>query len=282
MPELPEAECVVRCLRGRILGSIIVSIWVGRRDIVRHGIDSLNWYIGAKVEEVKRKGKCVVFTMWRDGSSRYIVVELGLSGLLLFCRAPQPFPQHTHFVLKLDGSEPEIRYWNSRRFGRVHLYDCLEVNRFLDSRYGPDPLSLSFGLFASILRGRKSRLKALLMHQKVIAGIGNIYANEILFDARLHPECPANQLNTNQQRRLFVSMNKVLRGAIEEGGSSIQSFKIPSGERGMFQKHHLVYGKEGFACPSGCGSTIRRFTVERSSFVCVKCQRLPRRRCKET
>ena len=278
MPELPEAECVVRCLRGRILGSTITSIWVGRCDIVRHGIDSLDWYTGAQIVEIERKGKCVVFAACRGGNTRYVVAELGMSGLLLFSKTAQPLPQHTHLILKLGGAEPEVRYWNARRFGRVHLYDRSGVDHFLNSRYGPDPLSLSFDLFASILRGRRGRLKAVLMRQKVIAGIGNIYANEILFDARLHPQCQADQLSFHEQRRLFASMNVVLRGAIAEGGSSVQNFKIPDGRRGMFQMHHLVYRKEGFACPSGCGSIIRRFTTERSSFVCVKCQRLPRRR----
>ena len=278
MPELPEAECVARCLRKRILGSTITSIWVGRRDIVRCGIDSLDWYAGAQVTEIERRGKCVVFTTRRDGSTRYVLAELGMSGLLLFRGATQRLPQHTHLILNLDGAEPEVRYWNARRFGRIHLYDRLEVARFLNSRYGPDPLSLSFEAFAAILRGRRGRLKALLMHQQVIAGIGNIYANEILFDARLHPQRQADRLRSHEQRRLFTSVNTVLRGAIAEGGSSIQNFKSPDGSRGRFQERHLVYHREGCACPSGCGSMIRRFTEERSSFVCVKCQRPPRRR----
>ena len=278
MPELPEAECVVRCLRQRIVGSTITSIWVGRRDIIRSGIDSLDWYAGAQVLEIERKGKCVVFTTRRDGGTRYVLAELGMSGLLLFRGAKQPLPQHTHLILNLDGAEPEVRYWNARRFGRIHLYDRQELDRFLNSRYGPDPLSLSLEALAAILRGRRGRLKALLMHQQVISGIGNIYANEILFDARLHPQRQADRLRSHEQRRLFASMNAVLCGAIAEGGSSIQNFKIPDGSLGTFQTRHLVYHREGCACPSGCGSTIRRFTEERSSFLCVKCQRPPRRR----
>jgi len=278
MPELPEAECVARCLRTRVLGSTITSIWVGRRDIVRRGIESLNWYAGAQILDIERKGKCVVFTMGREGNTRYVVAELGMSGLLLFRGALQPLPQHTHLILNLKGAEPEIRYWNARRFGRIHLYDRPELETFLHLRYGPDPISLSFEAFATILRARKGRLKALLMHQQVIAGIGNIYANEILFDARLHPRRQANRLRSHEQRRLFASMTSILCAAIAEGGSSIQNFKIPDGSLGTFQTHHVVYHREGRACPSGCGSTIRRFTEERSSFVCVKCQRPPRRR----
>lgn len=277
MPELPEAECVARCLRKRILGSTITSIWVGRQDIIRSGIDSLDWYVGAQVSEIKRRGKCVVLTTHRDGDTRYVLAELGMSGLLLFRGTKHALPQHTHLILNLNGAEPEVRYWNARRFGRIHLYDHQELDRFLNLRYGPDPLVLSFEAFAAILRSRRGRLKALLMHQQVLAGIGNIYANEILFDARLHPQRQADLLRSHEQRRLFESMTAILGGAIAEGGSSIQNFKIPDGSRGTFQERHLVYHKEGRACPSGCGSTIRRFTEERSSFVCVKCQRPPRR-----
>ncbi len=278
MPELPEAECVARCLRQCIVGSTITSIWVGRRDIVRFGIDSLDWYTGAQIVESERKGKCVILTTRRDGETRYVLAELGMSGLLLFRRAKHALPQHTHLILNLDGGEPEVRYWNARRFGRIHLYDRQELDHFLHSRYGPDPLALSFEVFASILRGRRGRLKALLMHQQVIAGIGNIYANEILFDARLHPQRQADRLRSREQRRLFVSMTSILRGAIAAGGSSIQNFKIPDGSQGIFQDRHVVYHREGCPCPSGCGSIIRRFTEERSSFVCVKCQRPPRPR----
>ena len=277
MPELPEAECVARCLRDGVLESRITSIWVGRRDIIRHGIDALDWYTGAKIVEIDRKGKCVVFTTRRGENTRYVVAELGMSGLLLFRGTAQALPQHTHLILKLNGVEPEVRYWNARRFGRIHLYDHVEIDRFLNSRYGPDPLSLSFEAFAAILRSHRGRLKALLMHQQVIAGIGNIYANEILFDARLHPQRQADGLRSHEQQRLFVSMNSILRGAVAEGGSSIQNFKTPDGGRGSFQQRHLVYHKEGSACPTGCGGMIRRFTEERSSFVCMKCQRPPRR-----
>ena len=157
---------------------------VGRRDIIRHGIDALDWYTGAKIVEIERRGKCVVFATQRGENTRYVVAELGMSGLLLFRRTAQALPQHTHLILKLNGVEPEVRYWNARRFGRIHLYDHVEIDRFLNSRYGPDPLSLSFEAFAAILHGHRGRLKALLMHQQVIAGIGNIYANEMLFDAR--------------------------------------------------------------------------------------------------
>ena len=278
MPELPEAECVAQCLRQRIVGSTIISIWVGRRDIIRCGIDSLDWYVGAKVLEIERQGKCVVLTTRRDGDTRYVLAELGMSGLLLFRGTKQALPQHTHLILNLNGAEPEVRYWNARRFGRIHLYDRQELDRFLNSRYGPDPLMLSFEAFAAILHRRRGRLKALLMHQQVIAGIGNIYANEILFDARLHPQRQADRLRSHEQRRLFKSMTLILRDAIAAGGSSIQNFKIPDGSLGRFQECHLVYHREGCACPSGCGSTIRRFTEERSSFVCLKCQRPTRRR----
>ena len=192
-----------------------------------------------------------------------------MSGLLLFRETPQPLPQHTHVILKLNGTEPEIRYWNARRFGRIHLYGRFEADCFLNARYGPDPLSIPFETFANILRGRKGRLKTLLMHQQVIAGIGNIYANEILFDARLHPRRRVDQLRPHEQRRLFASINTVLRGAIAEGGSSIQNFKNSRWESGNISK-----APSGVSQRRGCVSI--RMREHHSSFrrgaefVCVR------------
>jgi len=273
MPELPEAECVASCLRERVLSSTILSIWVGRVDIIRHGSRSLHQYIGAKIVAVERKGKCVVFVVDHPGGARYIVAELGMTGLLLFRDTVQVFPQHTHLILKLNGLEKEVRYWNARRFGRMHFYDSTGIERFLSARYGPDALQISFEDFSAICRTRKGRLKRVLMNQKIIAGIGNIYANEILFDAQLHPHREVSTLRPREYKNLFSAIRRILNNAITLGGSSIQNFKLPDGTSGGFQARHAVYHREGLDCISGCGSTIQRFLEERSSFVCVKCQR---------
>jgi formamidopyrimidine-DNA glycosylase len=133
-------------------------------------------------------------------------------------------------------------------------------------------LTVSWEEFRKIVKARSGRLKPMLMHQQVIAGIGNIYANEILFRARLHPNAQASRLPTAKIERLFRVTREVLQEAITCGGSSVRDFFAPDGKEGEFKRRHLVYGKEGTPCPNGCGHTIKRVMSERSSFFCPRCQ----------
>jgi formamidopyrimidine-DNA glycosylase len=276
MPELPEAEVVARQLRKRILGATIKECWVGREDIVRQGFETLGWYRGARVAGIERHGKSVAIALEREQETRYLVAELGMTGLLLFGPLHERYHKHTHLVLTLDGGQAsDLRYWNPRRFGRLHLLDRPGLERFLSRRFGCDPLTVSREDFCSLVRGRRGRLKPLLMHQQAIAGIGNIYANEILFRAKLHPARQAGRVDGPALRRLYRVMRQVLAQAIEDGGSSVRDFFAPDGSEGRYRRLHLVYGKEGKRCPSGCGGTIRRLrgTDQRSSFYCPVCQR---------
>jgi formamidopyrimidine-DNA glycosylase len=274
MPELPEAEVVTRQLRARILGATLKDCWVGRPDIIRQGLPTLDWYRGARISAVERWGKSVVLAFRRDAETRYLVAELGMTGLLLFRLPDARYHKHTHLVLSLEGGrEPELRYWNPRRFGRVYLMDQDGLARFTARRFGCDPLNVDRETFCALVKARRGRLKALLMHQQVIAGIGNIYANEILYRARLHPYRTAGRLSPATIRRLYETMQQVLAEAIRDGGSSVRDFFAPDGSKGRYKRRHLVYGKEGQPCPSGCGRNIRRLAGERSSFYCPKCQR---------
>jgi formamidopyrimidine-DNA glycosylase len=273
MPELPEAEVVARQLRSRVLGATLKDSWIGRPDIVRQGLETLDWYRGSCIEAVRRQGKSVVLTFTRGHESRYLIAELGMTGLLLF-QPPVRFHKHTHVVLSLDGGqEPELRYWNPRRFGRIYLLDRSGLDRFVERRFGCDPLSVSWEEFHRVVKGRRGRLKALLMHQQIIAGIGNIYANEILFRSRLHPYRVASTLRTPSIRRLYDVMQNVLTDAILHGGSSVRDFIAPDGTEGQYKHRHLVYNKTGVPCPNRCGKTVRRLVGERSSFYCPACQR---------
>jgi len=175
MPELPEAEVVARQIRLRLLGGRITEAWIGRSDIVREGLASLDWYHGATLTAVERRGKCVVLSFSREGETRYLIAELGMTGLLFF-KSPGPgFEKHTHMILTLAGAhEPELRYWNPRRFGRLYLLDRPGLERFLARRFGCDPMAVPWEVFRDLLKSRRGRLKALLMHQQAIAGIGNI------------------------------------------------------------------------------------------------------------
>jgi formamidopyrimidine-DNA glycosylase len=273
MPELPEAEVVARQLRVHLLGAQLNECLVGRADIVREGLSTLSWYYGAVLEGVERYGKSVALGLRREDEIRYIVAELGMTGLLLFRRTQTKYPQHVHIRMSFTGGcESELRYWNPRRFGRISLLDRAGLVHYRARRFGIDPLTVSCNEFVRLMQGKRGRLKPLLMHQQVIAGIGNIYANEILFRARLHPNREAHRLLRPTIITLYDTIQTVLHEAISCGGSSVKDFYAPDGTEGQYKRHHLVYGKEGQPCPNGCGRMIRRLQSERSSFFCPACQ----------
>lgn len=279
MPELPEAEVAARQLRDRVIGAIVRDFWIGRDDIVREGLSSVEWYRHTNITAVERRGKSIILTFIRGGNARFLAAELGMTGLLIFRSTPTKHPQHTHFILHLDGgTEPEIRYWNPRRFGRLSLLDQQGLDRYTTRRFGYDPLTISPDQFIRVLGSTGQRLKSLLMRQQVIAGIGNIYANEILFRAGLHPDRAANQLREKVMMRLHGIMGEVLQEAIAMGGSSVRDYFAPDGTKGQYKRRHLVYAKMGEPCPNGCGALIRRSVGERSSFYCPICQRRRLRR----
>lgn len=203
----------------------VEDVWVGRADIVREGFSSVLWYRDTILQSVQRFGKSVVLGFVNEQACRYVVAELGMTGLLLFRSVPTKYPQHVHVRLSFEGCrEPELRYWNPRRFGRLSLLDKTGLERYLMRRFGVDPLLVSKQHFVKILRERRGRLKPLLMHQQVIAGIGNIYANEILFRAGFHPNMQVSRLSVQKIERLHTIMREVLEEAILSGGSSIRDF----------------------------------------------------------
>ena len=278
MPELPEAEVVARQLRVHLLGAQLNECMVGRADIVREGLTTLSWYYGAVLEGVERYGKSVALGLRKEDETRYLVAELGMTGLLLFRATQTKYPQHVHVRMSFTGGhESELRYWNPRRFGRISLLDRAGLARYRARRFGIDPLTVPRDEFVRLIQIRRGRLKPLLMHQQVIAGIGNIYANEILFRARLHPNREVHRLRRATIMTLYDTMQTVLHEAISCGGSSVKDFYAPDGTEGHYKRQHLVYGKEGHTCPNRCGRTIRRLQSERSSFYCPTCQsnRLP-------
>ncbi len=278
MPEVPEAEVVTRQLRVHLLGALLNECRVERADIVREGLPTLSWYHGAVLEGVERYGKSVALGFKKEDETRYVVAELGMTGLLLFRTTQTKHPQHVHVRMSFTGGrESELRYWNPRRFGRLSLLDRAGLDRYRARRFGVDPLTVPCDEFVRLMQIRRGRLKPLLMHQQVIAGIGNIYANEILFRGRLHPNREVSRLRGATIATLYATMQTVLREAISCGGSSVKDFYAPDGTEGRYKRRHLVYGKEGQPCPNSCGRMIRRLQSERSSFYCPACQsnRLP-------
>lgn len=274
MPELPEAEVVRRQLHAAVVGTTIDDIRVGREDIVRQGVESLSWYSGTRIAEVQRHGKSVVLFCERGAEKRVVVAELGMTGLLLFAREAVPSAKHVHMIMSLtNGPQPELRYWNARRFGRLYLLDQKAWTAYRQRRFGRDPFTMTGEEFVDLIRSCRGRIKAALLNQHRIAGIGNIYANEALFRSGIHPYARGFRLSKRRIRTLFETMQRVLKEAIAMGGSSIRSFVAPDGTPGQYQRRHLVYQKTGALCPNGCGTRIRGLMDERSSFVCPTCQK---------
>ena len=273
MPELPEAEVVAKQIRLCLIGAHLNECWVGRADIVREGLSTLSWYPGAALVGAERYGKSVALEFKKHEELRYVVAELGMTGLLLFRYTQTKHPQHVHVRMSFTGGhESELRYWNPRRFGRLSLLDQAGLDRYRARRFGVDPLTVPRDEFVRLMQARRGRLKPLLMHQQVIAGIGNIYANEILFRCRLHPNREVSRLRGATIDTLYDTMQTVLHEAIACGGSSVKDFYAPDGTEGGYKRRHLVYGKEGQLCSNRCGRMIRRLRSERSSFFCPACQ----------
>jgi formamidopyrimidine-DNA glycosylase len=272
MPELPEAETVVGQLRARLPGATCVDYWIGRDDIIREGLSTFPWYRGARLSSIQRMGKCVVLAFEQEHETRFLVFELGMTGLLFFSLLDTSYQKHTHVSLSLNGTVPNLFYWNPRRFGRVYALTQEGLDQFVSRRFGVDPLTVSWETFHTLVKKRRGRLKPLLMYQQAIAGIGNIYANEILFRSGLHPYRIASSLRTATIRRLYDVMQQVLHEAILDGGSSVRDFIAPDGTKGTYRKWHQIYNKAGQPCPQ-CGTIIRRLKGERSSFICPSCQR---------
>ncbi len=251
-----------------------MSLAIHRPDIVRSGHNLIPWFQHAKVTDIHRIGKCVVMTCQRSQDTRYLLSELGMTGLWFFSADLASSPQHIHCTITLSGSETkELHYWNSRRFGRLWFFGLSDLEAFTQRRFGPDALTISQEAFCQRVQSTRGQLKAFLLNQHRLAGIGNIYANEILFRARIHPHANGHQLRRASCQRLYSTMQQVLREGIKAGGSSIRDFRAPDGTRGHFQETHQVYQKDGRPCPHGCPTTIKRLQQERSSFYCPCCQK---------
>jgi len=214
------------------------------------------------VKGVRRHGKFIEIEL--DGG-RSFVVHLGMTGKLLMNGTPG---KHTHAILTLDRGA--LLYDDSRQFGRLELSEGLPRRV---QKLGPEPLAVTLDEFASRLRGRKTKLKALLLNQQFLRGIGNIYADEALFRAGIHPLAIAARLRPERIKKLHTAIREVLAEAIEAGGSSVSDYVDVDGRQGSFQVRHNVYQKTGGPCPR-CGGRIRRILVaQRGTHFCGRCQK---------
>jgi formamidopyrimidine-DNA glycosylase len=280
MPELPEVETVARGLHREVAGRTIATVTLGKTDFIDNPAELEKQLPGRKILRVERYGKFMLLRLGpakgpaREPDEGALLVHLGMTGMLRPQAPGEPHLKHTHVVLPLDDGR-ELRYVDPRRFGRM-AYLCSDVLRTELQRFGADPLEAGLEEFTRRIRERRARIKALLLDQSVLRGVGNIYADESLWTAKIHPAQLGARLKIEQIQRLYVALQKILRRAIELRGSSISDFLDAEGVPGEYQQHHRVYGREGKAC-GRCKSTIRRIIVAgRSSYYCSKCQKAPR------
>jgi formamidopyrimidine-DNA glycosylase len=292
MPELPEVETIARGLAKRITGDTIESIWLGEKpEILKSPASEIATTLEhTRILAVRRIGKHIVFDL--DRATRVerapsparrrkskpprpastpvtaqFIVHLGMTGRLQVCEPNSEILKHTHAILKL-ASGRELRFVDPRRFGRLSV----AVSGDFDAG-GIEPLEADLDRFLPLFRGRKTPIKSALLNQKLLRGVGNIYADESLFRAGIRPRRRASTITRDQLAKLFTAIQEVLREAISLGGSSISDYVDADGEEGFFQLQHRVYGREAEPCLV-CKTPIKRIVIAgRSSHYCPKCQK---------
>jgi formamidopyrimidine-DNA glycosylase len=262
MPELPEVETVVRSLAPKLTGRRIVDATFSSHHVVRQKFPELRKRVRDQVvRSVERHGKFIVLTLDRG----VLVIHLGMTGKLLLDSEPGPYARA---VFELDRGL--LVYDDIRHFGRIEWSPELPARA---AALGPDALGISLEDFRKLLKTRRSGIKPLLLNQRFLRGMGNIYTDEALFEARIHPRALAASLSKERAGRLHSAMVDILKTAIRLKGSSISDYVDADGQRGSFQQHHQVYGRAGDPCPT-CGTQIRRIVVgQRGTHYCPKCQR---------
>jgi formamidopyrimidine-DNA glycosylase len=278
MPELPEVETVANGVHQRVQGETIESVWLGSKPepFKTDPAEMAAALTGKRIKRVYRVGKHIVFDIV-DGKEKVDVqwiVHLGMTGRLLVSADSVPVPPHTHAVLHL-ASGRELRFVDPRRFGRLALHipssQKSQTGGFQGT--GKEPLDISPEDFATLFRNRKTSIKAALLNQKLLHGVGNIYADESLFRAGIRPTRVAGRLTRERLFALHTALQAILKHAISLGGSSVSDYVDADGSRGFFQLEHKVYLRGDEPCLV-CGTSVRRTTVAgRGTHYCPTCQK---------
>lgn len=312
MPELPEVETIARGLAKRITGEVIESVWLGqKKEPLKSPASAIAATLEhARIRAVRRMGKHIVFDLERD--QRYVagapsraksprtdrkrkavvstkapsiaqaepgpavpptlskgqwIVHLGMTGRLQVCEPQAEVAKHTHAILQLSSGR-ELRFVDPRRFGRLSVAQAGDFDAT-----GIEPLEVDLERFLPLFHGRKTPIKSALLNQKLLRGVGNIYADESLFRAGIRPRRRASSITRDQLGKLLTALRDVLREAIDLGGSSISDYVNSDGEEGFFQLQHRVYGRESEPCLV-CKTPIKRVVIAgRSSHYCPECQK---------
>ncbi|MFA5063295.1 MAG: DNA-formamidopyrimidine glycosylase [Candidatus Omnitrophota bacterium] len=266
MPELPEVETIKRDLEKIVLGKKITKVCVHNSRVIRElsvagfkkGLE------GATIKNILRRAKLLILELT---NGKYLAIHLKMTGQLVYPGGGK----NSRVAFHLSGGKI-LDFNDQRLFAELRLLDDWHTLKFVQ-RLGPEPFDLSLRQFKEMLDKKKTAIKPLLMNQTFIAGIGNIYASEILFQAGIHPERRANALTDKEKELLFKAINDILNAAIEHAGSSVDDYVRVSGEKGGYVKYHKVYGKEGRGCLV-CKTTINKINQGgRGTYFCPKCQK---------
>ena len=290
MPELPEVETIVRDLKKRVLKRTFVDVWTDWKKMIKKPKSFKEFkkeIKGKKIKNVRRRAKNILFDLSED---RILLIHQKMTGHLLLgkwklgkgrwesqVKGPlrdDPMNRFLHLIFRLD-SGMMLALSDLRKFAKVELWqkEELESSKKFQS-LGPEPLEKSFGLkeFKEALKGKKGKIKKVLMEPTIIAGIGNIYSDEILWKAKVHPLKEISFLSEAELKKIYLALKEILPLAIKLGGESISDYRRPSGEKGYYDKARKVYRKEGQKC-SVCNSIIKRIKIGgRSAHFCPKCQ----------
>jgi formamidopyrimidine-DNA glycosylase len=282
MPELPEVETIARGVNLRVHGRKILSVWLGSKPEPFRSTPAEIAAIltGSTIEQVRRIGKHIVVDLTRSTGRKKTspraqwLVHLGMTGRLLVSQAQEPIAPHTHAILTLDDAR-EIRFVDPRRFGRLAVLDIPDSEDGASVGFtgtGREPLDISVEDFRALFRGRRIPIKSALLNQKLLHGVGNIYADESLFRSGIRPRRMAGSLPARELARLHTGLQAVLREAISLGGSSVSDYVDADGARGFFQLEHRVYLRTGEPCLV-CKTPIRRILLRgRGTHYCPNCQ----------
>jgi formamidopyrimidine-DNA glycosylase len=271
VPELPEVETVVRDLRPLLVGRTFGGVVVGKGKLRRAWDQKWDALVrGATVTAIGRRGKWIVIDLT---AGQVLLVHLGMTGQLTVAAAAEPHPTHLHLRFPLD-DDNELRFRDIRRFGSADVFTSgAALEAFLAGKLGPEPFGLDANYFRDAVQSSARNLKAILLDQAIIAGVGNIYADEACFRAKLHPARHGDSLSNAEADRLRTSIEAVLTKAIAGRGSTIRDYVGGSGLRGGFQSEFAVYGRTGGPCLK-CGTPVEMVRLAgRSSHYCPTCQR---------
>lgn len=289
MPELPEVETTIRDLRKKVLQRTFIDVWTDFKKMIKKpkSFEKFKKEIrGKKIQKIWRRGKNIIFNL----SGRLsLLIHQKLTGHLLLGKwvkkngqwqaeipgplSEDPMNRFLHLIFWLDNGQ-QLALSDLRKFAKVELLNEEELKKELSS-FGPEPLEkdFTFEKFKECLKGKKGKIKQVLMDQKIIAGIGNIYSDEILWRAEIHPFKEVKRLRDEEIKRIYNIMREILPKAIELGGESFSDFRRISGERGYFDKERKVYRREGEKC-SRCGTIIEKVKLAgRSAHFCPRCQK---------